>query len=290
MNTLIAVLPGAEDLGQQLANRLQCEASVIEVRRFPDGEQLVRLRTSVNRCRVLLLAQLDRPDEKTLPVLFAADAARELGAAQVGLVAPYLPYMRQDARFQPGEAITSRSYARLLSKAFDFLVTVGPHLHRIHSLGEIYSIPCTVVSPAAAIAAWLAREVPHCVLVGTSPEQASWVGDIAAAAGVPHLLLQRQGDAGHELVLPSGSTSEGRTPVLLADIATTGQALIAGAQTLRLAGWGAATAVVVHASLQQEDVEALHHAGVPRMVCCNTIAHRAAVIPVDDVLAEALRT
>lgn len=290
MKTLIMAFPDAEDLGQGLAARLECDASAIELHRFPDGEQLVRLRTDVAGCRVLLAAQLDHPDDKTLPVLFAADAARELGAAEVGLVAPYLPYMRQDARLRPGEAVASRTYARLLSNAVDFLVTVGPHLHRFRNLQEIYSIPTHVVSPARPIAGWLQRELPHCILVGTGPESASWMGEIAALTGAPCVFMEKHEDGGPELSLPPGTTSEGRTPVVLEDIATTGHTLIAAAQGLRAAGWDAPVAVVVHALLQQEDVDALHHAGVPRIACCNTIPQRAGVISVDEALAEAVRT
>jgi ribose-phosphate pyrophosphokinase len=109
MNTMILALPGAENLAQTLASLLHCPASMLEVHRFPDGEGLVRLRTGVEGQRVLLAAHLDHPDEKTLELLFAADAARDLGATEIGLVAPYLPYMRQDERFRPGEAITSRT-------------------------------------------------------------------------------------------------------------------------------------------------------------------------------------
>jgi phosphoribosylpyrophosphate synthetase len=82
---------------------------------------------------VVLACSLARPDEKTLPLLFAADAARDLGAAKVLLAAPCLAYLRQDRRFHAGEAVTSRSYAALLSRAFDALVTADPHLHRDRS-------------------------------------------------------------------------------------------------------------------------------------------------------------
>lgn len=288
MKTQILAFPGAEDLAQMLVGRLACDASAIELRRFPDGEQLVRVRTSVTGCRVLLAAHLDHPDDKTLPVLFAADLVRELGAKEVGLVAPYLPYMRQDARFRAGEAIAARSYAKLLSNAVDFLVTVRPHLHRVHGLEEIYTIPTRVASPARPIAAWLAREVPHCFLLGTSEENASWVGEVAALVGAPFALLQRQ-DGGQQLSLPAGIADPGgRTPVLLEDIATTGQRLMAAVETVRAAGWAVPQAVVVHALLQQEDVEALHHAGIPRIASCNTIPHRTSVIPVDDELADAV--
>jgi len=157
MNTTLLALPGAENLAQTLASLLRCAASTLEVHRFPDGESLVRLRTGVAGQRVVLAAHLDHPDATTLPLLFAADAARDLGAAEVGLVAPYLPYLRQDERFRPGEAVTSRTYARMLSGAVDFLVTVDPHLHRFASLDEIYTVRSRVVTAAPAIAQWLAR-------------------------------------------------------------------------------------------------------------------------------------
>jgi ribose-phosphate pyrophosphokinase len=58
---------------------------------------------------------LDHPNEKILPLIFAAETAKELGATEVGLIAPYLAYMRQDTRFHPGEAITSTYFAKLIS-------------------------------------------------------------------------------------------------------------------------------------------------------------------------------
>ena len=124
---LVVALPGGEALSAGLARRLRCDWSPLAVHRFPDGETLVRLDAPVGGRCVVLAGSLDQPDGKTLPLLFAADAARELGATQVGLVAPYLAYMRQDRRFNTGEALTSRTYARLLSTALDFLVTVDPH-------------------------------------------------------------------------------------------------------------------------------------------------------------------
>lgn len=58
-----------------------------------------------------------------------------------GLVAPYLAYIRQDARFHEGEATSSTHFAGLLSWSFDWLVTVDPHLHRHADLREIFT-PC----------------------------------------------------------------------------------------------------------------------------------------------------
>src|SRR3546814_19604917 len=113
----------------------------METRRFPDGETYVRLLSEVKDKAVDLVCTLARPDDGFLRLIFAADAARELGACQVNLIAPYLSYMRQDCRFQPGEAVTSRSFARLVSSSFDRLLTVDQHLHRYQALSPLYKVP-----------------------------------------------------------------------------------------------------------------------------------------------------
>lgn len=290
MKTLVLALPGAEELSQSLSQQLHCAAAALEVHRFPDGEQVVQLRGAIDGSRVLLVGHLDHPDEKTLPLLFAADAARELGALEIGLVAPYLPYMQQDARFRPGQAVTSRSYARLVSGAVDFLVTIDPHLHRWHSLEEIYAVPTTVVTAGPAIAAWLARELPQSVLVGPDPERAQWVVDVAGEAGIPVFIMERErhGDRDVRLRLPEGCAPGGRTPVLLDDVASPGGMLGAAAQVLGAAGWKAPVAVTVHTLLHQQDVEMLRHSGVARVVSCDTIPHPTNAISVRSLLVEAL--
>ena len=291
MNTIIMALPGAEGLAEILAQQLQCAASTVEAHRFPDGEVVVRLRTPVAGLRVLLVAHLDRPDEKTLALVFAADAARELGAQQVGLVAPYLPYMRQDDRFRPGEAITSRSYARLLSSTVDFLVTVDPHLHRWPNLDAIYGIPSRVVASAPAVAQWLQRDVPQPILVGPDSESEQWVADVAGRIGAPWVTMrkERHGDRDVQVHLPAGVDHEGRTPVLLDDIVSSGHTMAGAAHVLRGAGWGRPVAVAVHALLDAAALDMLHRAGVARFASCDTVPHPSNAIPVAELLAEGIR-
>jgi ribose-phosphate pyrophosphokinase len=291
MNTLILALPGAEFLAGQVAQQLHCAAGTVEAHRFPDGEVVVRLRASVEGLRVLFVAHLDRPDDKTLALVFAADAARELGARQVGLVAPYLPYMRQDARFRPGEAITSRSYARLLSSTVDFLVTVDPHLHRWPSLDAIYRVPARVVPSAPAIAQWLQREVPHPILIGPDSESEQWVADVAGRIGAPWatLVKDRRGDRDVQVRLPAGVDHAGRTPVLLDDIVSSGHTMAAAAQLLREADWGRPVAVAVHALLDASALDLLHRAGIARFASCDTVPHPSNAISMAGLLAEALR-
>ncbi len=93
---------GLDEPAERLGAALHAEPARITVRRFPDGETYVRFDSDVGGRDVVIVADLSRPDEKIIPVLWTAATARDLGAIRVGLVAPYLPYMRQDTRFQAG--------------------------------------------------------------------------------------------------------------------------------------------------------------------------------------------
>lgn len=289
---LILAFPGAGRLAALLAGELDCEWSELALHRFPDAESLVRIDTPVKGRCVVLAANLSHPDEKTLPLLFAADAARELGAAQVGLVTPYLPYMRQDRRFNPGEAITSRSYARVLSSSFDFLVTVDPHLHRWHSLAELYPIRTAAVASAPAIARWLRRHASNALLVGPDEESEQWVADVAARADVPWTVMAktRRGDRNVGVKLAARGPWPGRVPVLLDDIVSTGETLIAATAALRKAGLPPPACIAVHALFDADALWRLMEAGVREVVTCDSVPHVTNAIPLTPLVARALRS
>ena len=123
-------------LGQKLAQALAWPLAVVQRHRFPDGETRLRLPPALPRC-VVLLRGLQDPNAKLTELLLAAAGARELGAAHLTLVSPYLAYMRQDMAFSPGEVVSQRHLGALLATVFDAVVTVDPHLHRVATLDEV---------------------------------------------------------------------------------------------------------------------------------------------------------
>jgi ribose-phosphate pyrophosphokinase len=120
MNRVLIALPGNEKLCHLLAPLLGADISPLDTRHFPDGETYVRLDPSVAGKQVIFVCTLDRPDDKFLRLVFSCAAARDLEAASVGLVAPYLAYMRQDKPFHPGEAVTAHHFASTLSPWIDW--------------------------------------------------------------------------------------------------------------------------------------------------------------------------
>jgi len=288
MKPLVLAMPGNEAFASSLLRELDAELGVLALRRFPDEESYVRIESNVAGRKVILLATLDRPDAKLLPLLFSAQTARELGAVQVGLVAPYLAYMRQDRQFQPGEAVTSRHFARLISQFADWLVTVDPHLHRLTSLGEIYSVRTRVVHAAASISRWLS-ELAAPLLIGPDGESEQWVSAVARDAGVPYLVLRktRRGDRDVEVSVPDVERHLGRTPVLVDDIISTARTMIQTVGHLKRAGLPPPVCIGVHAVFAGDAYADLKRAGAARIVTCNTIAHESNAIDLAPAVAAA---
>lgn len=290
MSAAVLCLPDAERLAERLRQRLDAAPASLAIHRFPDGERCVRITGDVAGRAVVLVAALDRPEEKLLPLLFAAATARDLGAATVGLVAPYLPYLRQDRRFHPGEGVSARYFARLLSRAVDWVVTVDPHLHRIGDLGEIFTVPVTVVHAAPLLADWIRARVPRPLLLGPDAESAQWVEAIASLAGAPSALLakRRLGDAAVEVTLPDLGAYAGRHPVLVDDIVSSGRTMIEAIRLLRESGWPAPVCLAVHPVFAPGAYGAIRAAGAEPIVTCNTLSHPTNGIDVDELVAAAV--
>ena len=262
----------------------------LSIHRFPDGEIQVRIHGDPKGQVVVLVGSLNRPDEKVLPFLFAAGAAREMCARAVGLVVPYLPFLRQDAAFRPGEAASARIFGALVSGTVDWLVTVDPHLHRIHNLRELFTVPADVVHSAPLIAGWLRRRVERPVIVGPDEESTQWVAEVAAGVGAPWVVMakRRRGDHAVELTLPPISGLEGRQPVLVDDIVASGGTVRAASRLLASAGLPLRWVVAVHAVADPLTAEALGREAGVELVTCNTIPHPSNRIDVLEAIRAAV--
>lgn len=284
---LLLPLPGSEAFSARLATAGGFELAGLEFRRFPDGERYIRIDADPKGRPVDIV--LSNADEQFLTLAFAADALRDLGAAEVSLIAPYLGYMRQDARFRPGEAVTSRTFARLVSSTVDRLVTVDPHLHRFGTLEELYDIPCITLRSAPLIGDWITREVAAPLIIGPDAESEQWVAEIAARARAPYVVLtkRRTGDREVEVSMPDLTIHAGSQPLLIDDIASSGKTLVAASEALRKLGFAPPVCVVVHAIFAGEAFTEVAAAAVGT-VSTDTVAHTSNAITVTTLIAEAL--
>ena len=289
MRKILIVMPGQEALGDSLIKAGGFEQGKLELRHFPDGESYVRVCSDVHGAQVAILCQLHHPDEKFLPLMLVCATLRDLGVHSVGLIAPYLAYMRQDKRFKQGEGISARYFARLVSQQFDWLLTVDPHLHRIHALSEVYSLPALALTAVQPIADWLHQNIAKPIVIGPDGESEQWAAQVAKAANCPFEVLtkERFGDRDVKVSVPHVDSYKDHTPVLVDDIISTGRTMQQAATHLVTAGMCAPLCIGVHGIFAPGALEEMRASGL-RVITSNSIPDASNEIDLTPLLLKGI--
>jgi ribose-phosphate pyrophosphokinase len=289
---IVFTFPEYEKLAKNIAKENGYVLGKVTIREFPDKESFVQIHNKVKGLDVIIVCGLDNPNTKLMPLIFLVNVCKELGAKKVGLVTPYLGYMRQDKRFHEGEAVSSEIVGELLSRYIDYGITIDPHLHRHHKMSEVYDKPFTVLHAADSVAKWIKKNVKKAVLVGPDAESEQWVKDVAKKADVPFMVLQkvRSGDRNVKVSTPDVEKYKGYTPVLFDDIISTARTMMRTVEHLNKAGMKKTICIGIHAVFSGDAYEALKKSGVAKIVTCNTITHKTNGIDLSDVIAEELKT
>lgn len=289
-NTIIFSFPDNQALADSIAGKLRIDLGIAEIRDFPDGETYIRINSDVRDKNVILVCTLDHPNTKFLPLAFFVKTLKEFNAKKICLIAPYLPYMRQDIRFNPGEAITSGIFASELSQLVNCLITIDPHLHRIHSLSTIYTIPeIFTLHATKEIAKWIGNNIKQPFIIGPDEESEQWVADVAKDISAPFAIIKkiRHGDRSVSIDIPE-MTDIHRTPVLVDDIISTGVSMQAILHQLILKGFIDPVCIAVHALFDKNTYDNLINAGAKKIITCNSIPHYTNQIDITNLIVEAL--
>jgi ribose-phosphate pyrophosphokinase len=286
----VAVHAFAEDEvpARALAAALGVAFAPIGLHVFPDGEVLP---TVMPGSRVVLAYRsLDRPNDKLVSLLLAADAWRRAGVERLVLVAPYLCYLRQDAVFAPGQPLSRDVIAALLGPRFDRVVTVEAHLHRTRDLSAVFGVRADSLPAAAMLAKVLGPPPPDLVVVGPDAESAAWTAEVADALGVPSLVMRKRrlGDRSIRLDAPDPERLAGRPVMLVDDICSSGSTLVAAAEAVGAAGAAQIDLAVTHALFGVQVERRLRAAGVGRIVSTDSVSHPSNAAPLAPLLARAM--
>jgi ribose-phosphate pyrophosphokinase len=284
-------LPASAADAARLALRLGLPMHRIEQHSFPDGE--LRVTIGPASPTAVLYASLDRPNDKLVTLLFAAEALRRGGCKRIVLLAPYLCYMRQDTAFHEGEAISQKAIGRLLAGIVDRVITVDAHLHRTHDIAAVFpGIESVNLSATPAIAdALCAADIdPATIVIGPDSESRPWVSALAGRLGLGYTVARktRRGDRSVEIAFDEPGLIAGHPALMIDDIVASGGTMIACANALKAAGAATIDAIVTHALFPAT----LHHdmaqAGIRSVRSTHSVPHPTNAIILDDLYVEAL--
>ncbi len=280
----------SKELGRSIAKKLNVKYSDLFVNHFPDGELNLRFNINVKNENLILIQTLYEPNESTLELLFAGYTARDLGAKKVIAICPYLAYMRQDKRFNPGESITSK-YMGQLFKVFDELITIDPHLHRYKNLNEAYPIKCIKLSANDLIDDYIAKNYKNPVIIGPDDESYQWAQSIAnkinASAAVMH--KNRFSSNKVRVHLNKDINLEKKDIIIIDDIISTGHTILEAIKTIKKYKPKSIDVISIHGIFADKRVYDEIKQNTRNIITTNTILNKHSKIDVSELIVKALR-
>lgn len=276
----------------------------VEFERFKNGELLPRLAETVRRQHVFFFhgMQHPSPNDGVMGALLMNDALRRASAAGITLVAPYLPYLRQDRKDKPRAPISAKMLADVLGSNPSLERVITADMHTDQAQG-FFGIPVDNISCMKLFAHYAKKEIDN---IGQCVMGAPDVGGVVRAerfglmAGSPFIAFcQKKRPAANKSVTgaTAGDRVEGRGVIMVDDMIDTGGSTIGAAKKFLADGATHVDVFATHAIFSDGAEERLARSGL-RIFTTNSIPRPAdyaekhkkwlTIIPVEELLAEAV--
>ncbi len=231
--------PRSRELAAEMAEASGQKLIVPEHKRFPDGEAYFRIPDDLEG--EVVLVQNAFPDGGIVELLVLADLIKSRGAEYVHLLVPYLGYARQDKSFTPGEAVSSGTIIRHISRSVDALATIDIHSPSVLDNSDV---PAQNIYPAKSFADFL-----NDMDVVLAPDEGAKHRAEAVAEHLDkpwdHLVKVRLDDQ-HVVMEPKGLDVSGMSVAIVDDIISTGGTIARASEQLRSQGATRVVAVCTH--------------------------------------------
>jgi ribose-phosphate pyrophosphokinase len=222
-------------IGKSVAKKSGIDYSKAIFGPFPDNETYFRVTKNVKGRDVFLLVDFAKQANDVLILcLLATKTLKQMKAKKIYLLAPYMPYLRQDHAFHKGESISGFTVSKFLSEIFDGVITLDPHLHRVTTMKGFFSCKAQKLTATKLIAEYLKKK--DCVLVGPDAESKQWINAIAKAAGKDFVVAKkkRYGSRKVEVKIDKGKVEiKGKKVIIVDDIISTGHTIMEAVKALK---------------------------------------------------------
>lgn len=277
-------------LAKNIAKKLKTEYSDLTVNNFPDGELYIKFETNLDNKEVILVQTFHPPNEAIIEVLLAGYTARELGAKKLKLVAPYLAYIRQDKRFNPGEAVSSKIIGRLF-EIFDEIITIDPHLHRFKSLKEVFHSKTKKLTANELIKDYISRKYKNPVIIGPDEESYQWAREIALSIKANAAILKKKRLSPKKVKITVKSPIEIRNKniIIIDDILSTGKTILETISHLKKHKPKSINVVAIHGIFADRKIYLKIKSNTKDIATTNTIENKNSKIDISGLIADSLK-
>lgn len=268
-------------LADRLSELARFTRGQVERETFPDGEHYQRIESPVDGRDVVVLGGTIS-DADTLELYDLACGLVKFGARTLTLVIPYFGYGTMERAVLPGEIVTAKTRARLLSMLPEAGAGNRVVLLDLHTPGIAYYFEGGI-RPfhlyAKPIVLEQARRLGgrDFVLACTDAGRAKWVESLANDLHVDAaFVFKRRLDGARTEVAGVSARVKGRSVVIYDDLIRTGGSLLQAARAYHEAGATSIAAIATHGLFPDGALTRLRASGLLTQIVC-TDSHPRAV-------------
>ena len=273
------ILPGPAsiELGERIAEGLGTVPRQVDHRIFPDGESYIKVYPDL-KGETVVIVQTTAPsqDQRLIQLFMMVRTVKELGAARVICVVPYLAYSRQDKRFLDGEAYSLDLVIKIMSDlGVDDLVVADVHSKAsLDLVNANYAIRVHNVSGTALLAGYL-KENGFDGAYSLSPDKGAIhlakAADAVLGGGYGFFEKVRNRRTGEIEMKVKDLEISGRKAVVFDDIISSGGTMARAIEGLKGQGAEKVAAACTHALFMGEAGDRIRTAGADFVVFTDSV-------------------
>ncbi|TNY19062.1 ribose-phosphate pyrophosphokinase [Rhodotorula diobovata] len=307
-NDSIKIFSGTShpQLAQLIARRLGLNLGSSSIVTLPSGELSVTFHESVREADVYIVATASGDETSTngalMELCIMAHTLRIASARRITAVVPHFPYARQDKKDKSRAPITAKLIANMLVRGagIDHVITMDLHASQIQGFFDIPVDKCLYAEPTMLqyLRDTMGKEIKNAVIVSPDAGGAKRASSMAASLDLDFALFHKERKKANEIArMVLVGNVEGKTAILIDDMADTCGTLVLAAKHLLAGGAKQVYALVTHGILSGKALHNLADSVITKLFVTNSIPqdrHKAQckilrVLDVSHVLAEAVR-
>ncbi|MFX0083743.1 MAG: ribose-phosphate diphosphokinase [Candidatus Hodarchaeota archaeon] len=297
---VLIVGPASQILGVKIAKQLGIEAINTEVKRFPDGENYLRINiedeTLIADKEVIIIqstgpSSSGNQNSRLMELFMMIDSVKRMGAAKIIVVVPYLAYARQDKIFRPGESQFANVIFRIInSMGIDELYSVDVHAPEVM---DECSCKAINIDSMKLLADYVTSKGAKDIVV-IAPDKGAIERSEAFAKhfgeNVPVNVFEKERDVKTGEIKMTGALSLKDKDVVIADdIIATGGTMASAIQLARKSGANKIFAVATHALLLDQAKYRILEAGADEIIGTDAIDNEVSKVSLAKIIADYLK-
>ncbi len=297
-NTILFGLNANKTITKEVSNILGMELGKVDILRFNDGEIITKIISPVRKKDVFVIQSTSAPaNDHIIELLLFIDALKRADAHTVSVIIPYFGYSRQDRIASPGEPISAKMIANMLTSAgIDRVVSIDLHTSQIQGF---FSCPVNDLSAIPLFAQYLSKflennSVKLSDVAVVSPDHGSInrARDLATLLPESQLVIvdkRRPKPNEVEITKLVGNVKD-KVCIIIDDIVDTAQTSINSARELKNHGAKIVILAATHAVFDNKSLNDIFSSDISTLVVTNTIEKqidsRVIYLSVSEMIAD----